>query len=145
MRRIELSIVVEGPRDAVFEYVLDPKKLAEWVAQDGQGVVTGEDNLALGSTYTVSTGESSKRTFEYEVIGLEQPSFIAVKTEGSILTYSSRLTFEEQDGQTAVKEVIEMDDPSGIFKLLGGWLMGRVEKTHQERLDRLAGVVANPG
>jgi uncharacterized protein YndB with AHSA1/START domain len=145
MRRSELSIEVDGTREAVFEYVLDPRKLADWVAQDGQGVVTGDEKLVLGSTYTVSTGESSKRTFEYEVIGLEQPSFIAVKTEGSILTYSSRLTFEEQDGQTTVKDVIEMDDPSGIFKLLGGWMMGRVEKTHQERLDRLGGVGANPG
>jgi uncharacterized protein YndB with AHSA1/START domain len=145
MRRSELSIEVDGPREAVFEYVLDPRKLADWVAQDGQGVVTGDEKLALGSTYTVSTGEGSKRTFEYEVIGLEQPSFIAVKTEGSILTYSSRLTFEEQDGQTAVREVIEMDDPSGIFRLLGGWMMGRVEKTHRERLERLAGVVAKPG
>jgi hypothetical protein len=86
-----------------------------------------------------------RRALVYEILALEPKLLITEKTSGRLLTYTIRRTFAEENGKTTVNEVIEMEDPPGLAKLLGGFMLGRVKKLHQQSLQRLKAILEQAG
>ncbi len=60
-----------------------------------------------------------------------------MKTEGRLLTYTSRKIFHEENGNTRVADILEMENPPGLLNLLGGMVFGQLKKSHQGSLTRL--------
>ena len=143
MRTVQYSIEVGQPRDVVYQFAVDPGRMASWVVNDDVRLSIADEPLEVGSTYTVHNGdgENNRRTFIYEVVALEPDTSMAIRSAGRLLTYTTRRSFAEESGKTTVSETIEMEDPPGMAKLLGGFMMGRVKKNHQQSLQRLKAIL----
>jgi len=147
MRTAEYSVEIEKPVDAVYDFSVDPGRMAEWIGNDETKLVVDDSPLAIGSTYKLQQGEegNKRRQLVYEVVALEPKTLVTVRTTGRLLTYTLRSTFAEENGKTTVNEVIEMEDPSGLAKLLGGFMLGRVKKLRQQSLLRLKAILEQAG
>ena len=139
MRTVAYSIDIDRPVDVVYDYSIDPGRFSEWIPNDEAEVIIDGDSLTIGSTYTVQQGKQgkSRRALIYEILALEPTVLVTEKTSGRLLTYTLHRTFSEENGKTTVSEVIEMEDPPGLAKLLAGFMLGRVKKLHQQSLQRL--------
>lgn len=139
MRKTELSSLINYPATEAFRYATDPSHLAEWFIDGTQALMVSEGQFVKGSSFTVRrAGEDRpRRDIVYHVIGFENHRSFSVKTAGKLLTYTSRLTFEAQNGNTQITDSLEMENPPGLLNLVGGWILRRVRQTHQERLVRL--------
>jgi uncharacterized protein YndB with AHSA1/START domain len=144
LRTTELSILINHPAAEVFHFATDPTHLSEWILGENQTLTVAEGPLEVGFSFTLNQGdENRRRQFIYNVIDLQSPTSFGVKTEGRILTYSSRLLFKEENGKTRVTDIIEMEDPPGMLNLLGGFVLGQLKKSHQNNLERLKSAVGN--
>jgi uncharacterized protein YndB with AHSA1/START domain len=143
MRTAEYSVEIEKPVDAVYDFSVDPGRMAEWIGNDETKLVVDDSPLAIGSTYKVQQGKEGnrRRALVYEILALEPKVMITEKTSGRLLTYTLRRTFAEGNGKTTVNEFIEMEDPSGVAKLLAGFMLGRVKKLHRQSLLRLKAIL----
>jgi uncharacterized protein YndB with AHSA1/START domain len=147
MRTAEFSVVIEKPVDAVYDFSVDPGRMAEWMVNDKTQLTVDDGPLAIGSTYNLQQGGegNSRRQLVYEVVALEPKTLVTVKTSGRLLTYTARRSYAEENGKTTVTEVIEMEDPPGLARLLGGFMLGRVKKLRLQSLQRLKASLEQPG
>jgi len=108
MRTAEYSVEIEKPVDAVYDFSVDPGRMAEWIGNDETKLVVDDSPLAIGSTYKLQQGEegNKRRQLVYEVVALEPKTLVTVRTTGRLLTYTLRSTFAEENGKTTVNEVI---------------------------------------
>ena len=139
MRTAEITLGINQPAAIVYNFVVDPDHIASWVANEDSQITVDAGPLQIGSTFTVQRGDddSERRRLIYEVVALEPESEVALRTAGRLMTYTTRRKFSEQDGKTLVTELIEMEDPPGLAKLLTGFMLGRDKKLHQKNLQRL--------
>jgi uncharacterized protein YndB with AHSA1/START domain len=147
MRTAEYSVEIDRSLDIVYEFTVDPGRFSEWIPNDEAQVIVDDESLTIGSTYKVQQGTEGnrRRALIYEILALEPNVLITEKTSGRLLTYILRRTFAEENGKTTVKEVIEMEDPSGLAKLLAGFMLGRVKKLHKQSLQRLKAILEEAG
>lgn len=148
MRVASYAIDIEKPSNIVYHFSVDPGRMAEWLP-DGDGQLIIDDGpLKIGSTFTLQRGEDgSKRSqFVYEVVGLEADSLVSLKSSGRLLTFTISRTFSEKSLKTTtVSDLIEMEDPPGLARLLGTFMMGRLKSTHHQGLQRLKNNLENSG
>lgn len=144
MRTTELSILIDHPAAEVFLFATNPTHLSEWILGENQTLTVAEGPIEMGFSFTLNQGANNRRReFIYKVIDLQSPTSFGVKTEGRILTYSSRLMFKEENGKTRVTDILEMEDPPGLLNLLGGLVLRQLKKSHQNSLERLKAAVRN--
>jgi hypothetical protein len=147
MRTAEYSVEIEQSLDIVYDFTVDPGRFSEWIPNDEAEVIVDDESLTIGSTYKVQRGKEGnrRRALVYEILALEPKVMITEKTSGRLLTYTLRRTFAEENGKTTVNEFIEMEDPSGLAKLVTGFMLGRVKKLHRQSLLRLKAILEKAG
>ena len=139
MRTAEISVEIEKPATDVYNHVVDSDHITTWATKDDSLVHGLDGPIEVGSTFSEESpgNETDRRRFIYEIVALEPGDMVAIKTAGRLLTYTARRTFNGSTAVTVVKEVIEMEDPPGLARLLGGFMMGRIKRTHQKSLQEL--------
>lgn len=138
MRSTELSILIDHPANEVFRFATDPAHLPEWIMEEDQTLRISTGPIGEGYKFAVNRGgDNRRREFIYHVVRFESPTSFTVKSEGRLLTYTSRRIFQEESGKTRVTDVLKMENPPGLLNLLGGMVLGQLKKTHQGSLARL--------
>jgi len=147
MRTTEYSIEIDRPLDVVYDFSVDPSHMSEWLVDDKKQLFVDDGPLAPGSRYRIQQGEggNNRRTFVYEVVALEPMAQVTVRTSGRLLTYTAHRRYVDNNGKSTVTEVIEMEDPPGLSKPLGGFMLGRIKKVRQQNLQRLKNIVEQQG
>ena len=138
--RIEESVQINRPLEAVYEFVANPENLPEWT---GTAIETRKDTpgpLLEGSTFT-SVAKFLGRRIEspFEVTAHEAPRVHSHKSTGGPFPIEGTLTCEEVAGGTRLTQVAEVE-PGGFFGLVGPLLerVGRRQfRTDLENLKDL--------
>lgn len=110
-------------------------------------LIVDDGPLKKGSTYRIQEGKggNSRRALVYEVVALEPMVLVAVRTSGRLLTYTASRSYSQENGKSTVTEVVDMEDPPGLSKPLGRFMLGRIKKSRLATLQRLKTVLESPG
>jgi uncharacterized membrane protein len=141
MIKVEKSVIINKPVTEVFAYTESFDKTAEW--QGGVLSVKLEQGSegSVGSKYTEVRkflGREMKTTLE--ITEFERDSRWAAKALSGPVPYEAATTYEQVPGGTRVTTVVSAE-PTGFFKLAEGVVAGSLEKSLEEDLDRLKGIL----
>jgi hypothetical protein len=135
MRTTDISQTIPLSVADTFSYATNLKHPDHWLVADGQTLKSSAESLGQGVSFRVIRGNGME--FVYDVTEFDPPSTFTVRTEGRILTYTSRRTFREQNGMTQVVDHIQMEPPPGILRSIGWWILRGVRGAHEKSLLKL--------
>jgi uncharacterized protein YndB with AHSA1/START domain len=120
MIRIESSIVINRPVEAVFSYVTDFDRYSEWIPEVKESKKTSAGPLGVGATewekqqiMYLWRGEGTSVVTEYEA----NRKIVFGVTSEVLPPWESIYTFEPVEGDTKVTWIIKYE-PGGFLKLI---------------------------
>lgn len=115
----EASVVIDRPVEQVFEHVVDPERLTEWVLELVEVKDISEQPIRLGTTF-VHDIQALGRRFEntHKVIEYQPNSVFAFKSISETPPVEIRFEFEPVEGGTRVNISLE-GETRGLLKLAG--------------------------
>ena len=138
MINIEKSIVIDKPIEEVFAYVTDGSKAPNW--QGGLEAVEGQSST-VGSQYTeVRKFMGREMRSVMEVTAFEPNTRWAAKVLKGPVPYEVTVRLAPQDGSTRLTTHVE-GEPTGFFKVAEGMVKSQLEKSMEEDIKRLKGIL----
>lgn len=125
---VAVEIEIARPRDAVWTYVTDVERDAEWTT----GLVRAEKKtdgpLAVGSRIArVSRFLGRELVYDIEVVDVEPGRLLAMRTSSG--PFPMEIRYELEDAPAGARMRIRTrGEPSGFFKLTGPLLSAAVKR-----------------
>ena len=117
MAKIEYSVVINRPVQAVWDYMFEPGADAKWQARVVESTKTTEGPIGVGTRVKdVRRFLGREVESEIEITEWEPNKSSAIKLVSGPVPFTGRRTLESVDGGTRVTDSIEAQ-PEGIFKL----------------------------
>ena len=130
MIKVESSVTIKRPVDAVFQYVTDPDSSAKW--QNGVEAVEHQGEQKVGGQYTEVRkfmGREMRTTLE--ITAMETNQLWAAKTLSGPVPYHVHVTFESVPEGAKMTTIVEAE-PKGFFKLAEGAVKKQLESSLEE-------------
>lgn len=141
--RIERSIEIAVPPERVFDTIMDPRRLGDWVTIHA-GLHDPPDQLSEGAELSQSL-RIAGRTFRVEwlVARVERPGAVSWEGCGPLGTKARvHYSFSQRNGGTCFDYVNEYDFPGGPLGRLGAKAFERTAIKEADRsLARLKGLL----
>jgi ribosome-associated toxin RatA of RatAB toxin-antitoxin module len=134
---IQEAQIIPVDQDQLFTYLSDVSKRIDYIPMLEDLILLDEPPIKLGSRYIEVAniaGRQLKTT--YQVVELQAPERIKVKTIKSVFPIEASLQLEEQSGATLL--TLELNfSLSGIYKLGAPVVRGIVQQQAKDILGRL--------
>jgi ribosome-associated toxin RatA of RatAB toxin-antitoxin module len=134
---IQEAQIIPVDQDQLFAYLSDVSKRIDYIPMLEDLILLDEPPIKLGSRYIKVAniaGRQLKTT--YQVVELQAPERIKVKTIKSVFPIEASLQLEEQSGATLL--TLELNfSLSGIYKLGAPVVRGIVQQQAKDILGRL--------
>jgi carbon monoxide dehydrogenase subunit G len=142
--KIERSIVIAAPPEAVYEVVMDPGRLGDWVTVHKELVHAPDGVLEEGDELAQKL-KVAHQTFKvaWTVVKAHRPRDVEWEGHGPMGT-KARVSYdlEARDGGTCFNYVNEYELPGGPLGKLGGKAFARTAAKEADRtLVRLKGLL----
>lgn len=141
--KIERSIEIAAPPDAVYEVVMDPRRLEDWVTVHA-GLQHAPDRLSEGSELGQSLRIAGhKFKVEWIVVKADAPRSVEWKGRGPMGT-KARVAYELEDrgAATCFNYANEYNFPGGPLGKLGAKAFARTARKEADRtLEKLKGLL----
>jgi carbon monoxide dehydrogenase subunit G len=145
--RVERAIDLPAPPDEVYELLMDPARLEDWVTIHG-GLEDAPDRLEQGSKLTQHLKVAGQRfTVRWTVTEDDRPSKVIWEGTGPART-TARVAYdlEEHDGGTRFSYLNEYELPGGAAGRIAGRAISAAAGREVERsLERLKQVLDDEG
>jgi uncharacterized membrane protein len=138
MDTFELSIVINRPAEAVFEYLANLENDLQWRREWVETRKLSDGSPGVGATFRL-TGEMFGRRIPtvYEVTEYEPCRTAAWKAVSGPFPLAFRRTFEPVEGGTRVTIRYDISQVRGFGKLVLSLLAGSVRRQHEGDLRRV--------
>jgi carbon monoxide dehydrogenase subunit G len=142
--RIDASVDVDAPPEAVYGLVMDPRRLDEWVSIHESLLEAPPGELDQGAKLSQCLKVAGKRfNVHWRVIEDDRPTRVVWEGSGPVWT-KARVTYEfdARDGGTRFSYRNEYELPGGAAGRVAGRAVARAAKREMKRsLDRLKDIV----
>jgi carbon monoxide dehydrogenase subunit G len=142
--RIDASVDVDAPPEAVYGLVMDPRRLDEWVSIHESLLEAPRGDLEQGSKLSQCLKVAGKRfKVHWRVVEDDRPTRVVWEGSGPVWT-KARVTygFDAHDGGTRFSYRNEYELPGGALGRVAGRAVTRAAKREMKRsLDRLKEIV----
>ena len=142
--RVERTTHIAAPPQAVYDIVMDPGRLADWVTIHQQIVGTAQSPLRKGSELTQSLKLAGKRfNVRWRVVENEPCRHVVWEGRGPVGSHARvEYRFDSNDGGTDFSYINEYDLPGGPLGRAAGRAVSRVtQKEVDGSLQRLKQLV----
>jgi carbon monoxide dehydrogenase subunit G len=142
--RVERTTHIAAPPQAVYDIVMDPGRLADWVTIHQQIVGTAQSPLKKGSELTQSLKLAGKRfNVKWRVVENEPCRHVVWEGRGPVGSHARvEYRFDSNDGGTEFCYINEYDLPGGPLGRVAGRAVSRVtQKEVDGSLQRLKQLV----
>ena len=141
--KVERSIEIAAPASAVYDVVMDPHRLEDWVTVHA-GLHDAPDRLKKGSELSQSIKVAGQKfKVDWLVVKAEEPSAVEWEGQGPMGT-KARVAYDLEDtgGSTRFGYVNEYDFPGGPLGRLGAKAFERTAGKEADRtLEKLKGLL----
>lgn len=143
--RVERQIDIDAPPERVYEVVMDPERLCDWVTIHDSLKEAPPDGLREGSVLSQGLRLAGRRfTVRWRVVEDDRPSRVVWEGRGPVGSWA-RVVYElapDGDGGTRFTYVNEYSLPGGPVGRLGGRAVAPSSRRESERsLERLKRLV----
>jgi carbon monoxide dehydrogenase subunit G len=142
--RVQRTVNIAAPPQAVYEVVMDPHRLAEWVTIHGHLEDCSNSPLREGSTLTQVLKLAGRRfKVNWQVVANEPCEHVVWEGRGPMASHARvEYRFDSNDGGTRFSYVNEYDLPWGLLGRVAGRAVARVtQKELDGSLQRLKQLV----
>jgi uncharacterized protein YndB with AHSA1/START domain len=137
LSRYQREIVIGATPEAVFEYVSDMPRHADWAQHDLEVTQTSDGRVGVGSTFS-SVGHQFGTQHETQtVVDYTPGGRFAFEAKGSIGTVRHAFDLEAQDGETKITKSMEVVKPSLIARLMSPMIAKQTKKGLLVDLERI--------
>jgi carbon monoxide dehydrogenase subunit G len=141
--KVERSIEIAAPASEVYEVVMDPRRLEDWVTVHAE-LHDAPDRLTKGSELSQSIRVAGQKfKVDWLVVRADEPSSVEWEGRGPMGT-NARVAYELEDtgGSTRFDYVNEYDFPGGPLGRLGAKAFERTAGKEADRtLEKLKGLL----
>ena len=141
--KVERSIEIAAPPAEVYEVVMDPHRLEDWVTVHA-GLHDAPDRLKKGSELSQSIKVAGQKfKVDWQVVTADEPSRVEWEGRGPMGT-NARVAYDLEDagGATRFNYVNEYDFPGGPLGRLGAKAFERTAgKEADKTLEKLKGLL----
>lgn len=141
--KVERAIEIAAPAAEVYEVVMDPRRLEDWVTVHA-GLHDAPDRLKKGSELSQSIKVAGQKfKVEWVVVKADEPSAVEWEGRGPMGT-KARVAYglEDAGGATRFNYVNEYDFPGGPLGRLGAKAFERTAGKEADRtLEKLKGLL----
>ncbi len=136
---LTISVTINRPRDEVAEFVMDPRNDPDWLSGIVSAKALDELPLKVGSKVE-RMAKFLGRPMDYvtEVVEYDPPRTLVMRTVKSPFPMKVRYEFEEKEGATLVRNVVE-GEPGGFYGIAGPLLARSVKSSIKKDLNALKG------
>jgi uncharacterized protein YndB with AHSA1/START domain len=143
--RVERSIELKAPPDRVYDVVMDPRRLEEWVTIHVGLKSAPNGELERGSELVQCLKLAGRRfDVHWDVVEADRPKRVVWEGRGPVHS-RAKVVYELRpgdDNRTAFSYVNEYSLPGGpLGRIAGGALRGVAERESERTLERLKGLV----
>ena len=142
--KVERTTHIAASPERVYEVVMDPRRLADWVSIHQELIEAPEGELAHGSELTQCLKLAGQRfKVHWKVVEDDCPRHVVWEGTGPVRSHA-RVVYdlEPEDGGTRFSYLNEYDLPGGPLGRLAGRTMSRVtEKEADRSLQRLKAIL----
>jgi carbon monoxide dehydrogenase subunit G len=142
--KVERSVEIAAAPEAVYEVVMNPRRLTDWVTVHARLHGDPPKQLKEGSELVQSIKVAGQKfKVEWHVVKAEKPSSVQWDGRGPMGTKARvKYELEEQDGGTLFHYVNEYDFPGGPLGRLGAKAFERTAgKEADKTLETLKGLL----
>jgi carbon monoxide dehydrogenase subunit G len=143
--RVERSIEIDAPPERVYELVMDPRRLGDWVTIHAGLKDSPQGELRRGSELVQSLRLAGRRfDVHWEVVQAEKPRRVVWEGRGPVHT-RAKVVYDldkDGDGKTCFSYVNEYSMPGGpLGRIAGGVLRHTAERESEATLEQLKRLV----
>jgi hypothetical protein len=131
---VAVSLVVNQPVEAVFDYFIDFRNENEWNVVAHDVSMTTPEPIAVGSRFRGVYDRMGQ--MEYEVKELDRPRFARVRGNARLFAWDSTFTFTTTTEGTSVECTMD-PQPKGPLRILKPLMAGSIEKQMRRGLASL--------
>lgn len=123
MHRVEESVVINRPREEVWDYVTNPANFTSWMSNMVEFDADWEQEPAIGDTYRVVEKVAGRRfEGEAEITGIDPGQMFATRTVSASFRVENVWKFEQTGEGTHLTFHGETPGPGGFL----GKIVGRI-------------------
>lgn len=143
--RVERTIEIEAPPERVYDLVMDPRRLGDWVTiHAGLKEAPGGD-LRKGSELVQSLKLAGRRfDVHWEVVQAEKPKRVVWEGKGPVHS-RAKVVYDldtDRDGKTCFSYMNEYSMPGGpLGRIAAGALRRTAERESERTLEELKRIV----
>jgi len=142
--RVERSIEIDAPPEKVYEVVMDPRRLEDWVTIHVGLKAAPNGDLERGSELIQCLKLAGRRfDVHWDVVEADRPTRVVWEGRGPVHSRAKVVyDIHPNDGnRTAFHYVNEYSLPGGpLGRIAGGALRGTAERESERTLERLKGL-----
>ena len=143
--RVERTIEIEAPPERVYDLVMDPKRLGEWVTIHAGLKESPDGDLREGSELIQSLKLAGRRfDVHWEVVQAEKPKRVVWEGKGPVHS-RAKVVYDldaDGDGKTCFSYMNEYSMPGGpLGRIAGGVLKHTAERESERTLEQLKRLV----
>jgi len=141
--KVERKIDIAAPADDIYQVVMDPHRLKEWVSIH-EKIEDAPDSLRKGSTLTQSLKLAGRKfKVDWTVVQNDRPSYVVWEGKGPLGSKARAVyEFSESDGVTHFTYMNEYDLPGGALGKMAGPAVRKVTgKELDASLENLRSIV----
>ena len=143
--RVERTIEIEAPPERVYDLVMDPKRLGEWVTIHAGLKQSPDGDLRKGSELIQSLKLAGRRfDVHWEVVQAEKPKRVVWEGKGPVHS-RAKVVYDldaDGDGKTCFSYMNEYSMPGGpLGRIAAGVLRHTAERESERTLEQLKRLV----
>jgi uncharacterized protein YndB with AHSA1/START domain len=139
--RVERTIEIEAPPERVYDLVMDPSRLGDWVTIHAGLKDAPSGELRKGSELTQCLKLAGRRfDVQWEVVQAEKPKRVVWEGKGPVHS-RAKVVYDldaDGDGKTCFSYMNEYSMPGGpLGRIAGGVLKRTAERESEKTLEEL--------
>lgn len=143
--RVERSIVIDAPPERVYDLVMDPRRLEDWVTIHAGLREAPSGELRRGSELVQCLKLAGRRfDVRWEVVEANRPHRVVWQGKGPVHS-RAKVVYDfdpDGDGQTCFSYINEYSIPGGpLGRIAGGVLRGTSQRESERSLENLKRLV----
>ncbi len=143
--RVERSIEIDAPADRIYDVVMDPHRLEDWVTIHVGLKSAPSGELERGSELVQSLKLAGRRfDVHWDVVEADRPKRVVWEGRGPVHS-RAKVVYDihpNDHDKTAFSYVNEYSLPGGpLGRIAGGALRGTAERESEKTLERLKGLL----
>lgn len=121
MLKIEESVIVNKPRQEVYEFFADPANLTLYSSNISEYEITSGEPTKVGRTARVVVKVAGMRLESTdELVEIDEGRMVKLESRDAKIPYTLTLTLSDEGGGTRVTWLQESESLKGVFKLADG-------------------------